>query len=237
MDASAALLPLAFVTSTLTGAIGLGGGVLLFMLMPGLVPVQAMLPIHAVTQLASNSSRAAFAWRHIDWPLIPPLVLGSLLGATLGGSIYQSIDLSALPAVLGVLVLIIIWLPLPTIRGGGTIALFFLGVYQTSLGMVTGATGPLGAATLSRHSKERDYLVVNTALYMTVNHLIRVLAFTVLGFSFVLWWKLLLGLIIAVTAGSWLGTRLRVYLPKTDFHRLFRWLVSLLALRMIAMAL
>ena len=48
------LVPVAFLTSALAGAIGMGGGVLLISVMPGLVPVHAIFPIHACTQLASN---------------------------------------------------------------------------------------------------------------------------------------------------------------------------------------
>ena len=61
-----------------------------------------------------------------------------------------------------------------------------------------------------------------------------VVAFAALGFSFVQWWPLLLGMIAAVVAGSWVGTRLRDRIPQLDFQRWFRWLVTLLALRMIA---
>ena len=54
-----ALVPIVFLTSCLTAVIGMGGGVLLLMLMPGLVPTGAILPLHALTQLASNVSRAS----------------------------------------------------------------------------------------------------------------------------------------------------------------------------------
>ena len=42
-------------------------------------------------------------------------------------------------------------------------------------------------------------------------------------------------LIAAGICGSWVGTRLRHLVPQRNFQRLFRWLVTLLALRMIAL--
>ena len=99
--------------------------------------------------------------------------------------------------------------------------------------MLAGATGPLGAAVLLRRNGRRDWLVVNTALYMSLNHVIRLAAFLLLGFSFAPWWQLVLALIVASAAGSWLGTRLRTLIPERDFSRWFRVLVSLLALRLI----
>lgn len=228
------LLPIAFFTSCLAGAIGMGGGVLLLAAMPGLLPTAAIIPIHAVTQLASNSSRAWFGWRHIDWPMLPALLLGAMLGAGLGAGAYSTLDLRWLPAIMGLLILLLTWLPVLQLRGAGPLAWFFLGLYQTGIGMLAGATGPLGAAVLLRRNREKNWLVVNTAVYMTLNHCLRVIAFIALGFSFSPWLHLIAGLAVAVIAGSWLGTRLRQFIPQLNFEFWFRLLVTLLAARMIA---
>lgn len=230
------LIPISFLTSCLAGAIGMGGGVLLIALMPGLVPAGAILPLHAITQLASNLSRAGFGWRHIDWRLVPAIALGGLAGAGLGAVVYAQLDLDWLPAVIGVLILLLTWLPLPAPRGQGHYALALVGFYQTGLGMVAGATGPLGAAVLARYSQRRDSLVVNTAVYMSLSHILRAAAYGLMGFSLGQWWPLLVGMVAASIGGSWAGTRLRRHLPQADFLRWFRLLVTLLALRMIALA-
>ena len=237
MFAEYALVPVAFLTSVLAAVMGMGGGVLLIAFMPGLVPASAIFPIHACAQLASNLTRAGFGWRHIQWSLIPAIGVGALLGAWLGGGVYASFDLYWLPAIIGVLILLLTWVPLPQLQGGGVLSLLGLGFYQTSMGMLAGATGPLGAAVMMRHNTGRDWLVVNTALYMSLSHVMRVGAFIVLGFSFAPWWPLILSMALAVTAGSWLGTQLRMHIPQINFQRWFKWLVSLLALRMIAMPL
>ena len=232
-----ALVPIVFITSCLTAVIGMGGGVLLLMLMPGLVPTAAILPVHALTQLASNLSRAASGWRAVDLAIVPAFTLGALAGGWLGAQIYQWLDMRWLPAFIGGFILVFTWLPLPVVRGGGQLGLALLGFCQTGLGMLAGATGPLGAAVLLRRNGERDWLVVNTAVYMTLNHLLRVCAFFAIGFSFAPWWPLVTGMVAAGIIGSWVGTRLRKWVPQRDFHKWFRVLVSLLAVRMIALAL
>lgn len=237
MSLEFALVPIAFVTSALAGVMGMGGGVLLIAAMPGLVPAAVIFPLHAGTQLASNLSRAGFGWRCVQLQLVPALLAGALLGGWLGGELYASIDLFWLPAIVGVLILLLTWVPLPPLRRMGTPGLFLLGFYQTGLGMVAGATGPLGAAVLLQRSSDRDWLVVNTAVYMSISHGVRLAAFVLLGFSFAPWWPLLLAMILAVVAGSWLGTRLRAHVPAADFRRWFKLLVTLLALRMIALPL
>ena len=151
-------------------------------------------------------------------------VVGAILGAWLGSEKYDSLDLRWLPAIIGVLILLFTWVPLPALRGGGQFSLAVLGFYQTGLGMLAGATGPLGATN------------AKLKILSEVNHLLRVVAFTAIGFSLAPWWQLVLGMILAGIAGSWVGTRLRPRVPQLDFQRWFRVLVSLLAARMIALS-
>jgi len=213
---------------------GMGGGILLIAVMPGLVPAHAILPLHAVTQLASNVSRAAFGWRDIDFGIVPAFLVGAVAGAWLGSEVYQRLDLHWLPALIGLLILLYTWAPLPRVPGGGQLSLALLGFYQTGLGMIAGATGPVGAAVLLRRNTGRDWLVVNTALYMALNHALRVVAFLALGFSLMAWWQLAGAMVVAGICGSWVGTRLRHLVPQRNFQRVFRAMVTVLALRMIA---
>ena len=231
-----ALIPIAFATSVVAGALGMGGGVLLIALMPGLVPTTAIIPIHAITQLASNASRAGFGWRNIDWSMVPAVAVGSIAGAFLGAEVYSGIDLRWLPAFIGGVILFITWFKLPRPKGGNQFALLLLGFYQTGLGMVAGATGPLGAAVLAKHNGERDWVVVNTAMYMSLNHALRMLAFGFLGFAFMPWIELIVGMVLAVTLGSWVGTKLRTKIPQGNFLFWFKLLISALALRMIILS-
>lgn len=231
-----ALLTLAaFATAVLTAALGLGGGVILMLLMPGLIPNYAILPVHAFVQTVSNCARVGFTLRQVDWELVPPLVLGSVLGAYVGSHTVEFVSLHWLPAIAGTIILIVTWLPLSRLKMAGKGALVALGFYQTGLGMLAGATGPLGAAVLVRINAQRDWLVVNTGVYMVLNHFFRTLAFALLGFAFMPWWHEVLAMSIAMVPGAWIGTRLRYWLPQQNFARIFRWLISILALRMIAL--
>ena len=211
----------------------MGGGMLLIALMPGLIPTAAIIPIHAITQLVSNVSRAAFGWRDIDWSLIPAVTMGSIAGAWFGAELYSSLDLRWIPALIGAIILFITWFKLPRPRGGNQLALVLLGFYQTGLGMVAGATGPLGAAVLFKHNRDKDWLVVNTAVYMSLNHGLRMFAFGLLGFAFLPWLNLIVAMAIAVTLGSWVGTKIRGIIPQRNFQLWFKLLVTVLAIRMI----
>jgi uncharacterized membrane protein YfcA len=158
------------------------------------------------------------------------------VGALVGGWLVDWVSLPLLPAVSGVLILIVTWLPggLPLVRG--RVALVGLGFYQTGLGMLAGATGPLGAAVMTHLGKGRDWLVVNTGVYMTVNHFVRSSAYALIGFAFAPWWELIAAMALATLVGAKLGQRLRRFVPERNFAQVFRWLITLLALRMIALS-
>ena len=44
-----ALVPIVFLTSALAAVMGMGGGILLIAVMPGLIPAAVILPLHAAT--------------------------------------------------------------------------------------------------------------------------------------------------------------------------------------------
>mgnify|MGYP007032542001 CR=1 FL=1 len=80
------LIGVSFLTSTFTAVIGMGGGIMLISVMPGLLPAAAIVPVHGALQLASNSSRVLFRLRHLAcsilWPFLARPALGSIAGAS-----------------------------------------------------------------------------------------------------------------------------------------------------------
>src|SRR5690554_4502634 len=64
------LLAASAVTSMLTAVLGAGGGVLLLVLMATWIPPAAIIPVHGMIQLGSNTGRAVLTFRHIDWRVI-----------------------------------------------------------------------------------------------------------------------------------------------------------------------
>ena len=88
--------------------------------------------------------------------MMPAVLVGAVAGAWLGSGVYQSLDMHSFPALIGVLILVFTWVPMRGIPGRGQLALALLGFFQTGLGMVAGATGPVAAAVLLRRNSGRD---------------------------------------------------------------------------------
>lgn len=228
------LLPLlAFATATLTAITGIGGGMILIALMPGLLPAPAIVPVHAMVQLFSNSSRALFGWRFLRWEFVLAFVAGGIAGGLLAAAVTREIDLEYTPLFIAVYILYTVWGPplrIPIPPKGEFVV---IGLLQTGLSMLVGATGPMGQATLLRRGLQRDALVVTGALMTTFTHLIKVALFALLGFAFVEYWQIIAGMTVGVIAGAFIGTHIRYRIDETIFRLVLKWLLTLLALRMI----
>jgi uncharacterized membrane protein YfcA len=233
MTSDILLVAIAAGTSTLTAITGIGGGMMLIAIMPGFLPAAAIVPVHAAVQLFSNSSRAFFGWRFIRWEFVLGFVGGAIAGGAIAAGITREIDLQYSPLFIAAYILYSVWGPGLKLNIPSAGEFVVIGAAQTGLSMIVGATGPLGQAALVRRGLQRDALVVSAALMMTFTHMIKIVLFALLGFSFATYWKLIAGMSAAVVAGAWLGTHIRYRIPEVLFKKALRWLLTLLALRMI----
>ena len=227
------LILIAFGTSTITAVTGIGGGMMLIAIMPGLLPAAAIVPVHAMVQLFSNSSRAFFGWRFLRWEFVLAFIAGSIVGGLISAGITREINLEYSPLIIAAYILYVVWGPQIKINKPLKGEFFIIGLIQTGLSMIVGATGPLGQASLLRRGLERDALVVTAALMTTFTHLIKIILFALLGFSFMAYWKIIVGMSTGVILGALLGTHIRYQIPEVLFRKLLNWALTLLALRMI----
>ena len=201
--------------------------------MPFFLPAPAIIPIHAATQLISNGSRALFAWREIEWQFTLSFLLGSIVGGILAAKLASLINLHYLPLMMAAFILFNVWGGGIKFKANPKGEFLTIGFIQTGLGMLVGATGPMGQSTLVRKGLKRDALVTTSAVFMVITHLLKLILFGFLGFSFSQYWQLSLGMIIATTLGSWFGTKIRHRVPETNFQQILKWLLTLLALHII----
>ena len=227
------LIFMTFLASTTAAVVGLGGGILLISVMPGLIPTFAIIPVHGMVQIFSNLTRTLFGLRHVVWSFFAPFLVGAVLGASLGSMVLVDIRSDHLPVVLGSFILVITWAPalgnVPRIPGRFGI----LGALQTFLSLFVGVVGPLSMPFLMREDLPRDRLVITHAVQMTAVHVIKVTTFFLLGFAFAPYLYLMAGMILSATLGSYVGTRWRARVPEALFRKILKWVITLLALRLI----
>ncbi len=234
LGAAAALIALSFVTSTLTGALGLSGGLLMLAAMTQLLPPVVLVPVHGVVQVGSNAGRAVIMRRDIARALVLPFLLGSLVGVTMGAQIVGMLPRSVLLIVLGAFILWSVWTP--KLRPAHLPARWFtlVGAVSSFCTMFVGATGPLVAAFLVPDPLTRHQSVATHAAFMTLQHGLKVAAFTALGFGFLPWLPMLALMIGLGFLGTMLGRRLLDHMPEKRFATWFRLMLTALAVKIVA---
>lgn len=227
------LIATAGFTSLLTGAMGIGGGVLLLAIMAGMVPAAALIPVHGLVQLGSNGNRAWMTRRHIDWQLLRRFALGALGGALLASLIVVQLPLQWIQFSVAAFILYLVWGPKPGRHSLGRAGQLLAGGFTTLVSMFVGATGPLVAGFIHRHDMDKLTTTATFAGCMSVQHLLKMSVFSAVGFAFWDWLPLVALMVLAGALGSWFGLKLLDRMPAEQFKRVFRWIVTLLALRLL----
>lgn len=221
------------VTSALTAITGVGGGMILIGLMPFFVPAVAIVPVHGVTQLVSNATRAWFGRDALDFTYFWQFLAGSISGLLIFGVLVRFIHLELIPLFIGIYILLITWSDTFNQAIRRFESFFLVGFVQTGLGVFVGTPGPLNIAVLNKHYDDNNVVVTTGALMMTVVHTAKLVVYLTMGFVFVDYWQLLVMMVIMATIGSWLGTRLRHKIRLDWLKKILPYLLTLIALKLI----
>ena len=227
------LVAASFMTSAITAAFGIGGGVTLLALMGIAMPGAVLIPVHGAVQVGSNAGRAWRARGEVAWPVALPFAAGAVVGAFAAAPLVIELPEAWFRIALGLFVLAITFLPVPGMGAPGRAGYALGGAVTSFLSVFFGATGPLVISALSRSLPERMRLVATTAMCMTSQHALKVLAFGALGFSFADWAPLVALMIATGYAGTVAGLGLLARIPESRFRLAFKVLVTVLALDLI----
>jgi len=231
----------ALVGSAITAVAGLGGGILLLsVLLQFLNPLEAI-PIHAVIQLASNSSRAVILRDDVDWAIVRRFAL-LLLPAGLAGLLVAGVFPVNIGRILiAVFALLLVWWPnglskIVALLGSGHRIFVPLGAIAGFLNIPFGVTGPAIAPVFRAELPLRTAMVATFAMAQTSGHLAKVIIFAGDGFAYLDQLALLTTGILSVIIGTWFGTRVLKRLSEVLFAYLFRFALTAISLRVIISA-
>jgi uncharacterized membrane protein YfcA len=233
MQTEIILAIISFLTSAVAGVLGLGGGMLLIAAMPIFLPANLVIPLHGITQLSSNASRAYFARASIQWNLLGSFVLGSVIGVGVFGLVLFNIPTEWIPFFIGIYILLSLWSAWFKRLLSRFESLFIIGVLQSGLGLLVGATGPLSLTFLAKKLNGKEKIVATSAVFMLVSHLFKLALFGLFGFAFQQHLFLIILLVVGAILGSWCGTKLRLKVADEHYVLWLNLLLSGLALNMI----
>lgn len=226
---TAASLVTAFV-GVVTGA---AGGLVLLTTMALVFPPAVLIPLHTVVQLGTGSSRVIIMWRHVMKELLLPFSVGAAIGVAAGAQIFVALPTAVLQGTIGAFVLVLAWLPKFGRVGPQKRRFTALGFGTAFLGMFVSATGTLLAPFVASASPDRRNLVATMASLMAVTHVMKLVAFSLLGVAVAAYTPLLAAMIAAAALGTWIGSRMLNIVPERLFRVIFQIVLTALAARLI----
>ena len=225
----------AFLTATLSGILGMGGGMTLLAVMALLMPPAAVIPVHGAVQLASNATRTTLFWNQVHWPIVR--VYAGLVAVGVGAAtlVWEGDKMTWFRPVIGVMLLVYLGLRRwkPTLRNVPMWTYAPLGLVVGFLTVFVGATGPVIAPFFLRDELDKEQVIATKAVCQTWTHLLKLPAFLALGFDFAPWLLPLASMVVAVVAGTAFGKWLLSRLSRERFEQLFIGLVVVLAMLLV----
>ncbi|NBP74175.1 MAG: sulfite exporter TauE/SafE family protein [Alphaproteobacteria bacterium] len=215
---------------------GTAGGLILIGLMALVFPPALLIPVHTIVQLGAAVSLGTSRWRYMLWDKVLPFVVGTVIGAAIGGQIFIGLSESVLLFVLGVSILILCWVPKLAQFGPEKGRFVFVGFVVTFLGVFISATGTLLAAFTAVVAPDRRNHIAMVGILMSIVHIAKLIAFGLLGVSFGSYVPLMATMIAMSFLGTWIGKHAMDRIPERVFRIGFQVLLTLLGLRLIWLA-
>jgi uncharacterized membrane protein YfcA len=220
-------------TAIISGVIGMGGGILLLSLMTFFLVPTAIIPIHGIVQLISNSARTFYLKEHINIKIFCYYCIGLPLGAALSTVIIKD-SISDRFIYLGLVIIIFytIFKPkkLPQLKVKEpywVVVGFITGI----LAILVGAVGPFLAAFFMRDDFTKEEIVSSKSAMQLVAHSIKIPAFLYLDFNYFEHIYLIIPMCIAVIIGTKVGVLLLKKVDSKRFKLLFRSILFIAGLR------
>lgn len=213
-----------------TGAFGIGGGVMFLAVLAQFLPPTVLIPVHGVCMVGVNFSRAAISWRDIVWTTMPPYVIGTLIGAVMGGLLFVQIPPWLIQLVIGGFILWTLFGRMPVIDGR-KVAL--TGAIASFLTMFFGATGNFIAAIVKSMNLHPVSHVATHSTMMGVQSALKVTTFAVLGFAYAPYLPFAGAMIVAGFVGTFLAKLFLVRWGSRYFKPLLTAVLAVLAARLV----
>jgi uncharacterized membrane protein YfcA len=224
------LVMASLVTSFITAAFGIGGGVVLLVFLALVLPPVALIPVHGIVQLGSNAGRACIMLKEVMWRPILPFVVGAMIGAGLGGMVVVQLPPWVVQLALGVFIIWAVFAKLPPIQQRYVL---LGGVVSSFLTMFFGATGNFIAAMVKSMNLDPVPHVATHSLMMTFQHLVKVLIFGLIGFQFGPYMILIFCMVISGFIGTVIGSRFLTKAGGRYFKPVLNTILFLAATRLI----
>ena len=240
------LILAAFITSSISAVLGMGGGIILLGIMAIIIPEgYAVVALHGIIQLASNFTRSFVFRQHVKKDIIRQYLPGAVLGLSLSSliiffliTIFQvesakEIKIDFLKPLIGIFILWFLFGRRPKPKDDHP-NFFGVGFVSGITTVFIGATGPLIAPFFLKGKLTKETIIVNKAICQAISHAGKIPLFIFFfQFDYFAEIEVLTPLVIAVFIGTNFGKQILGFIPEKLFRILFRGALTIIAVKLI----
>jgi uncharacterized membrane protein YfcA len=243
------LIIAAFITSSISAVLGMGGGIILLGIMAIIIPEGYMvIALHGIIQLVSNTIRAYVFRVHLKNDIVKEFGMGAFMGLSVSALIIftlvqlfnvesaNEIKVDFLKPIIGIFIIWYLFLKGPQKKYARSF--ICVGTLSGVSSVFVGATGPLIAPFFLGAKLTKDNIIANKAACQIISHLGKIPLFVIFfKFDYVQEYDLLFPMIAAVFMGTHIGKKILSFISEETFKRLFRLTLFLIAIRLILIGL
>lgn len=218
------LTMVAFGAAMLSGTIGFGGGILMLPVLSHSLGVSEAVPILTAIQIVSNSSRAFFSYKDINWRLVGLFLSAAIPSTIIGGLAFVHMDKAIVLRLMGVLLLGYLAIVAVRWKKGEDATpskrtFIALGALVGFLSGLIGTAGPIGAAAFLSLDLPPVVYIASDASSSMILHMVKMGVYQNSMSLPTSGWLIAVILSIATMYGAWCGRRFTQKLPKPVFRK------------------
>ena len=222
-----------FVAALVNAAVATGGVYIMLAASSAVLPLAAAIPMQSALAAPSLAARIVTFWQDINWPIFLMFAPAAAIGVFIGAQIFVSLDEGIIALLLGGLLLALVWL----VPQGVTLNLprqfLYVGGLHGCFGTIFGIGLFLQPAIL-RTGLNRQQITGTLAVCLLGLEAMKAIGYVSFGFNYADYWPHIIAGAVAGIIGTMMGRQLGDRIPENRFRMVFRALVTLAGLRLVA---
>lgn len=221
-----------FVASFVNAAFATGGIYILIAASSSVLPLTAAVPLQSAFAFSSLLARLVYFRDHINWRIVGGFAIGAIVGVFFGARVFVSLQEATIASLLGSLLLVLIWVPTPDWKIPFKHPFVIVGVLHSFLGTLFGVGAILQPAIFKTRLLKLE-ITSTLAGCLIAMDIFKMIGYVSYGFDYLQFIPHILLATLAGFAGTWVGKRVTHLISEKTFRIVFKWLITLVALRLL----
>tara|TARA_Y100001970_G_scaffold207446_1_gene252719 strand:- start:264 stop:1019 length:756 start_codon:yes stop_codon:yes gene_type:complete len=240
------LILAAFITSSISAVLGMGGGIILLGIMALIIPEgYKVIALHGMVQLFSNTTRSFVFKNYLKKNLLIQFFIGAIIGVGISALIIlmliyyfdvssaNQIKVEVLKPVIGLFIVWNLFLKGPK-KEKKSDSFIPVGLVAGLSSIFVGAVGPLIAPFFLGKNLNKENIIANKAASQMITHISKIPLFIYFfNMDYIAEIRILLPLIFAVYIGTNFGKKILSFIPEKLFKKIFKITLFVIAIRLI----